>query len=469
MTSTESASTQPIAAHRTMQAVRRTLAAGATVGLLCFPVIAYLADPGPGGALHVEPRLWLVAGLAIAAMAIAAAGPWLAGHLGRHLTQVAGALTVAAPVARYLPRAGLAALILYPAVIVLLVGWAGAIKWVDNFGVQILIYVLLGWGLSIVVGLAGLLDLGFIAFAAVGAYSYTLISLYIIPVHAPGLMPYAFWLCLPVSALLAALWGVILGTPVLGLRGDYLAVVTLAFGEMIRLVLVNWASLTHGNAGLKAPHITFFGLPFTTPGDGATFAKVFGLTQTPTIYRAIFLYYVILALALFTAFVSSRLRRLPIGRAWEALREDEIACRALGINTVTTKLSAFAIGAAFAGMAGTLFAARQGFINPKSFEFMQSATVLAIVVLGGMGSLTGVAIAAIVMIGGTELLRELGWLKSIFGKDFDPTQYRMLLFGLGMVVLMIWRPRGLVSSRDPSIVLKERKAVSSALVREGQG
>jgi branched-chain amino acid transport system permease protein len=234
-------------------------------------------------------------------------------------------------------------------------------------------------------------------------------------------------------------------------------------------VLVNWTELTNGYAGMKAPRITFFGIPFTTSGSEQTFAQTFGLTQTPTIYRAIFLYYVILVLALMTAWVANRLRQLPIGRAWEALREDEIACRALGLNTVTTKLSAFAIGAAFAGMAGAFFAARQGFVNPKSFEFMESATVLAIVVLGGMGSLTGVAIAAIVMIGGTELLRELTWLKSIFGREFDPTQYRMLLFGLAMVALMIWRPRGLVSSRNPSIFLLERKAVSGSHVKEGHG
>jgi len=446
-----------------VRALRAASIAAAVVAVLCFPVVAFFTRPGPNGALLLEPKPWHVAGL-VAAIALLAA-------LGTLLTAVKLPEFPALPAAitSRLPKIGLGALVLYPVIIVALVGWAGAIKWVDNFGVQVLIYVLLGWGLSIVVGLAGLLDLGFIAFAAVGAYSYTLISTYILPVYAPGLMPYAFWLLLPVSALLAALWGIILGAPVLGLRGDYLAVVTLAFGEMIRLVLVNEDWLTRGNKGMKAPYITFFGLPFTTPGSGPTFASTFGLTGSPTIYRAIFLYYVILALALFTAFVSNRLRRLPIGRAWEALREDEIASRALGLNTVTTKLSAFAIGAAFGGMGGAFFAARQGFINPKSFEFMQSATVLAIVVLGGMGSLTGVAIAAIVMIGGTELLRELGWLKVIFGPSFDPTQYRMLLFGLAMVALMVWRPRGLVGTRDPSIVLRERKAVSSDLVAEGHG
>ncbi len=458
-------------APRVPKALSSALVAAGVVAALCFPVVAYLALPGASGDLALQSRWTLVAQLALAvfALTLLVAG---AGWLSR--TKAAGDAraerdSALASIAKYVPKGGLAALLLYPAFVVGLAGWPGAIKWVDNFGVQILIYVMLGWGLSIVVGLAGLLDLGFIAFAAVGAYAYTLIAMHVLPALAPGLVPYAFWVCLPISALLAAFWGIILGFPVLRLRGDYLAIVTLAFGEMIRLVLVNWSDLTNGYAGLKAPRITFFGVPFTTSGSEATFAETFGLSQSPTIYRAIFLYYVILGLALLTAWVSNRLRQLPIGRAWEALREDEIACRALGLNTVTTKLSAFAIGAAFGGMAGAFFAARQGFLNPKSFEFMESATVLAIVVLGGMGSLTGVAVAAVVMIGGTELLRELSWLKSIFGPQFDPTQYRMLLFGLAMVALMIWRPRGLVATRDPSIFLKVRKAVSSSLVKEGHG
>jgi branched-chain amino acid transport system permease protein len=169
---------------------------------------------------------------------------------------------------------------------------------------------------------------------------------------------------------------------------------------------------------------------------------------------------------LLTAFVTVRLRRLPVGRAWEALREDEIACRALGINTTNTKLTAFAIGAMFAGFAGSFFAARQGFISPESFTFLESATILAIVVLGGMGSQIGVAIAAIAMIGGTEILRQLDFLKQIFGPSFDPTQYRMLLFGLGMVVMMIWRPRGLITRRTPSVFLKERKSIAPDLLKE---
>jgi branched-chain amino acid transport system permease protein len=233
------------------------------------------------------------------------------------------------------------------------------------------------------------------------------------------------------------------------------------------MVLINWVDLTNGYAGISGvPRPTFFGIPFNADDNG--FAATFGLEFSP-IYRTIFLYYLILALALLTAFVTVRLRRLPIGRAWEALREDEIACRSLGINTTNTKLTAFAMGAMFAGFAGSFFAARQGFISPESFNFLESATIVAIVVLGGMGSQIGVAIAAIGMIGGTEILRELDFLKDIFGPDFDPTQYRMLLFGFAMVAIMVWRPRGLIETRAPSLFLKERKAISGSLVKEGHG
>src|SRR5205807_4166605 len=211
---------------------------------------------------------------------------------------------------------------------------------------------------------------------------------------------------------------------------------------------------------------TVYSIPFNASDEG--FAAVFGLEFTP-VYRTLFLYYVILALALLTAFVTLRLRRLPVGRAWEALREDEIACRSLGINTTNTKLTAFAMGAMFAGFAGSFFAARQGFISPESFTFMESAVIVAIVVLGGMGSLLGVAIAAVIMIGGTEFLRELDFLKAIFGSGFDPTQYRMLLFGFAMVLIMIWKPRGLIATREPSAFLRERKTVGASFVREGRG
>jgi branched-chain amino acid transport system permease protein len=365
------------------------------------------------------------------------------------------------------PKIGLALLLTYPFLVILILaldrgsimgGLQGSLKYVDNFGIQILIYVMLAWGLNIVVGLAGLLDLGYVAFYAVGAYSYALLSTHF------GL---SFWLLLPMAGIFAALWGVILGFPVLRLRGDYLAIVTLAFGEIIRLVLINWTVVTKGTFGISGiAKATLFGIPFTTGPGG--FAALLGIPNSGVYYK-IFLYYLILFLALLTAWVTIRLRRMPIGRAWEALREDEIACRSLGINTTTTKLTAFATGAMFGGFAGSFFAARQGFVSPESFVFLESAIILAIVVLGGMGSLVGIAIAAAVMIGGTELLRELSFLKMIFGNDFTPELYRMLLFGLAMIVVMVWKPRGFVGNREPSAFLHKRKMVSSEFTKEGHG
>jgi branched-chain amino acid transport system permease protein len=368
---------------------------------------------------------------------------------------------------RGLSWAGTLVLLVYPFLSIWLAGPSGAIKWIDNFGIQILIYIMLGWGLNIVVGLAGLLDLGYVAFYAVGAYSYALLATQVIPNVYPALGPWAFWICLPLAGILAAFWGVLLGFPVLRLRGDYLAIVTLAFGEIIRLVLINWTEVTKGYEGISSiPRPSFFGIPFNASDTG--FAATFGLEFTP-LHRTIFLFYVILVLAYITNLVTLRLRRLPVGRAWEALREDEIACRSLGINTTNTKLTSFAIGAGFGGLAGTFFAARQGFISPESFTFVESAIILWIVVLGGMGSQLGVAIAAVIMIGGTEILRELEFLKLLFGNDFDPTLYRMLIFGLAGVLIVLWKPRGLIGTREPTVFLKEKKAVSGSLVKEGHG
>ncbi len=369
-------------------------------------------------------------------------------------------VAVKAGIARWFPPVGLVFLFAYPAIVVGLLGFQGSLKWVDNFGIQILIYVMLGWGLNIVVGLAGLLDLGYVAFYAVGAYAYALLATHF------GL---SFWILLPLAGILAALWGIMLGFPVLRLRGDYLAIVTLAFGEIIRLVLINFRELTNGSAGISSiPKITFFGLYSFDISAPNYVAKVFDLPMSSAYYK-IFLYYLILLLALLTAFVTIRLRKLPVGRAWEALREDEIACRSLGINTTNTKLTAFALGAMFGGFAGSFFAARQGFVSPESFTFMESAVIVAIVVLGGMGSMIGVALAAVAMIGGTEILRELDFLKAVFGEGFDPDQYRMLFFGLAMVLVMIWKPRGFVSAREPTVFLTERKSISGSLVKEGHG
>jgi branched-chain amino acid transport system permease protein len=441
--------------------------AGLTL-LLCIPVVALRTEQDMSNRLILVPKWGLVAGLVLAAFVLRLLYLMAqSANAGRPKKSSEAAVALTSEQVQKLSIAGLIFLALYPFIALALVGKAGSIKWIDNFGIQIMIYIMLGWGLNIVVGLAGLLDLGYVAFYAVGAYSYALLSTKVIPELWPALGVWAFWICLPLAGILAAFWGVILGFPVLRLRGDYLAIVTLAFGEIIRLVLINWVDFTNGYAGISTiPRPSFFGIPFNASDKG--FAAVFGLEFTP-LYRTIFLFYVILALALLTNWVTMRLRRLPVGRAWEALREDEIACRSLGINTTNTKLTAFAIGAGFGGFAGSFFAARQGFISPESFTFMESAVIIAIVVLGGMGSQLGVAIAAVAMIGGTEILRELEWLKHIFGNDFDPTQYRMLFFGLAMVVLMIWKPRGLISTREPSIFLKERRAISGSLVKEGHG
>jgi len=337
---------------------------------------------------------------------------------------------------------------------------AVSLKKKDNFGIQVLNYVMLAWGLNIVIGLAGLLDLGYVAFYAVAAYTYALLGTE---------LGWSFWLLLPAAGAMAAMWGVMLGFPVLRLRGDYLAIVTLAFGEIIRLVLINWREVTNGSAGISGiPKITFFGFFDFDVSSPFYIGKVFDL-PTSGVYYKIFLYYLILIMALVTAFVTIRLRRMPVGRAWEALREDEIACRSLGINTTNTKLTAFAIGAMFGGFAGSFFAARQGFVSPESFVFLESAVILSMVVLGGMGSLTGIAIAAIAMVGGTELLREMDFLKHVFGPDFTPELYRMLIFGLAMVFMMLVRPRGFVGTREPTAFLFERKAVSGAFTKEGHG
>lgn len=308
-------------------------------------------------------------------------------------------------------------------------------RYVVDVATTLLIYVMLGWGLNIVVGLAGLLDLGYVAFYAVGAYSYALFAQWF------GL---GFWECLPIAGVLAAMAGILLGFPVLRLRGDYLAIVTLGFGEIIRIILLNWYEVTRGPDGISGiPRPTLFGLEFARySSDGMTFHEFFGI-QYDSYHRIVFLYYLILLLALITNWFVLRIRKLPVGRAWEALREDEIACRALGINPTNTKLTAFALGAMFGGFAGSFFATRQGFISPESFTFIESATILAIVVLGGMGSQLGVVLAAAVIV----LLPE-------FGREFE--QFRMLLFGAAMVGIMVWRPRGLMAFREPTVLLHAR-------------
>ncbi|MAA65688.1 MAG: high-affinity branched-chain amino acid ABC transporter permease LivM [Alteromonadaceae bacterium] len=300
----------------------------------------------------------------------------------------------------------------------------------------VLIYIMLGLGLNVVVGLAGLLDLGYVAFYAVGAYTFALLSQY---------YDISFWVALPLGALLAAAFGFLLGFPVLRLRGDYLAIVTLGFGEIIRILLNNLTSLTGGPNGVGGiPDPTLFGMEFgrriKTEGN-TSFHEVFNIPYNSD-HKVIFLYLIALLLAVVTLVVIRRLVRMPVGRSWEALREDEIAARSLGMSRTGVKLSAFTIGAFFAGFAGTVFASKQGFISPESFVFLESAIILAIVVLGGMGSQLGVILAAIAVTVLPELAREF-------------SEYRMLIFGAAMVLMMIWRPQGLLPMSRVHIQLKQ--------------
>lgn len=270
-----------------------------------------------------------------------------------------------------------------------------------------LMYVVLGLGLNIVVGVAGLLDLGYVAFYAVGAYSYALLNFH---------FDLGFWIVLPIGGILAAFFGVILGFPVLRLRGDYLAIVTLGFGEIIRLILENWNAFSFGPSGISN---------IDRPGLFGMELSLNGSIQ--------YLYYLMIVLVLVTIFMVNRLQNSRLGRAWIAMREDEIACEAMGIDKTKTKLTAFALGATWAGMVGVIFAAKTTFINPASFTFLESAIILSIVVLGGMGSILGVMIGALILILLPEYLRAL-------------SEYRMLAFGAILVTMMIFRPQGIIAN-----------------------
>jgi branched-chain amino acid transport system permease protein len=316
--------------------------------------------------------------------------------------------------------------------------------WVRITNLAIL-FVLLSLGLNIVVGFAGLLDLGYIAFYAVGAYVYALLASPHFNLHLP------WWMILPIGAAVACLFGVLLGTPTLKLRGDYLAIVTLGFGEIIRIFLNNLSepfNLTNGPKGITTiDSIKLFGLDFGTT------TRVGELLVTGTIKY----YYFLLVMLVIVIVVNVRLQDSRIGRAWEAIREDELAARAMGINTMHMKLLAFAMGASFGGIAGGMFSAIQGFISPESFILTESIMVLSMVVLGGMGNIWGVVLGAVLLSFVPEVLRYTvepvqRWL---FGRSIiDPEVIRMLLFGLAMVVMMLFRPAGLF----PSAVRKRELA-----------
>jgi branched-chain amino acid transport system permease protein len=352
-------------------------------------------------------------------------------------------------------RAALAAMVvigLLLAVAPFLVGAGLGHSWVRILDF-VLLYVMLALGLNIVVGYAGLLDLGYIAFYAVGAYVYALLASPHFGLHLP------FWLILPLGALVAAGFGVLLGAPTLRLRGDYLAIVTLGFGEIIRIFLNNLnapVNITNGPQGINLiDPVGLGGLSFSQSLNLSGFA-------IPGTYLY---YYLFLALALAIIFVSVRLQDSRIGRAWVAIREDEVAAAAMGINTRNIKLLAFAMGASFGGISGGLYASFQGFVSPESFTLLESVIILCMLVLGGMGNIPGVILGAILLTVLPESLRYLGELqKLLFGRVLaDPNDLRLLVFGLALVLIMLFRPAGLLPSQRRS---RELGADSGVLAQE---
>ena len=320
--------------------------------------------------------------------------------------------------------------------------------WVRITNLAIL-YILLSLGLNIVVGFAGLLDLGYIAFYAVGAYVYALLASPQFNLHLP------FWAILPLGALVACMFGVLLGTPTLKLRGDYLAIVTLGFGEIIRIFLNNLSqpvNITNGAQGIALIDPFSFG-----PFSFATTQKLGSLTFTGPIKY----YYLLVIVMVAVIVINLRLQDSRIGRAWEAIREDEIAARAMGINTRNIKLLAFAMGASFGGVAGGMFSAIQGFISPESFVLVESVNILAMVVLGGMGNIWGVILGALLLSFVPEVLRyTVGPAQqAVFGRMLiDPEVIRMLLFGITLVAMMLFRPAGILPSALRKRELEARRA-----------
>ena len=402
--------------------LKKSLLDALIAGLLALvvfgPVVGVVLE-GYGFSLHIDRVAWMIAAVATGRFAVSLFLQTARGKAFHGRFELGGSGVHVLPPGH---KSNLRWVMLVIVVAALLLPFVAS-KYLLSVVILGLIYVLLGLGLNIVVGLAGLLDLGYVAFYAIGAYGLALGYEHL------GL---GFWSALPLAAVAAALAGAILGFPVLRMHGDYLAIVTLGFGEIIRLILNNWLEFTGGPNGLAAPAPTFLGLEFgrRAKEGGVPIHEFFGFAYNPGL-KFVFIYLALFLTVLLVLWIKHRLTRMPIGRAWEALREDEIACRAMGLNHVLVKLSAFMIGASTAGLAGVFFASYQGFVNPTSFTFFESVLILAIVVLGGMGSTVGVVLAAFVLTVAPELLRNFA-------------DYRILLFGLLMVLMMIWKPRGLI-------------------------
>ena len=346
---------------------------------------------------------------------------------------------------RYLRAAAIVAIALSLAILPFVVGSQGN-AWVRIIDFALL-YVMLALGLNIVVGYAGLLDLGYIAFYAVGAYLYALLAsphltdnFELIQTLFPDGLHHSIWLILPLGAGLAALFGIALGAPTLRLRGDYLAIVTLGFGEIVRIFLNNLnapLNVTNGPQGIGNIE------PIRLGGINLGRTQTWSGFEIPSVYLY---YYLFLAIAIAIIVLTVRLQDSRIGRAWMAIREDELAAQSMGINTRNVKLLAFALGASFGGVAGALFAAFQGFVSPESFNLMESVVIVSMVVLGGMGHVPGVILGALLLAGLPEALRHVAGpiQQGLFGHEvIAPEALRMLLFGTAMVVVMLYRPQGL--------------------------
>jgi branched-chain amino acid transport system permease protein len=381
----------------------KIIGAAVWCGLLALPLTGGLAALKIGAAVALG-------GAAVVALQAAAARPGGLALAGR-ITTAASRFALDTPAAQRRLGGGLLALAL---VLPLTLN-----SYYVDILTQVGIYIVLALGLNIVVGLAGLLDLGYAAFYALGAYAYALLSVKL------GL---PFWLGLPVGAAVAAAFGMVLGLVTLRLRGDYLAIVTLGFIQIVNLVLKNWDEVTNGPNGILG-----IGRPAIGP-------FVFS--------RPIHFYYLILAIVLVTIFALARLSRSRVGRAWVAIREDEVAAAASGVDTTRYKVLAFALGAAWAGLAGVVFAGKFGFISPESFTFFESVFILAMVVLGGMGSIPGVILGAVVLVVVPELLRGV-------------SDYRMLIFGAALVIMMVFRPQGLIPNPQRRFELKPPSAAPS--------
>lgn len=393
-----------------MSAVLRSILVSLWFMILTFPLIGVRVDTLQGVVV------WRLHNVLYMGLGIFGAALFARYALRRRKARIAPAVSAASGLAARLRepgvrRAGLTLITL----IVLIMPWVSS-TYQTNIMVSAFLYIILGLGLNIVVGYAGQLVLGYAAFYAVGAYCYGLLHMHC------GL---GFWTALPLGGITAALFGLMLGFPVLRLKGDYLAIVTLGFGEIMRLVLENWGEVTRGPSGISG---------IARPG-------LFGLEMSVS-ESAIYIYYLVFLAVILTIIVVNRLKHSRVGLALQALREDEIACEAMGIDITRTKLSAFALGSCWAGFAGVIFAAKTTFINPASFTFMESVMILSMVVLGGMGSTLGVVLGASILILAPEYLRAF-------------SEYRMLIFGAVMVLVMIFRPQGLITGEKRAYRIRE--------------